>query len=290
MKKLTAEQAPQPAAFQLLTRNYINHRNIVGWQANNGSFPDEERGYGWIPSLKTRLWSNHAKIRFSYPVHELVTPSLAEIGISAQPCPIIIHHYGKLNHKTAQAKSEKYFLLGLQKLDEMKEALIPLRELAVEAGVLGRYQDAINLWQRFLEIAPCNAEAHLNLGTALFASGNIKQALISAEKSSQLNPELKESHLNRSLYEIHLGQSESAAKRLYNLLQQVPEYQAASFLHAAAVCCRDDCEKGRQAFIKIQNDTLTAEVLAIAGDELARTMTQAGRLKDAENLKKATSG
>ena len=289
LQQLTADPAPEPEAYQLVTRNYINLNNIVGWRPNNGSYPDEEQGSGWMPSLKTRLWSNDAKIRFSYPVHELVEPSLEKIGIPAQPCPIIIHHYGKLDHRKAQAKGKRYFLIGLQKLDEMKDAIIPLRELAVQAGVLERHQDAIDLWQRLLQLDPDNAEAHLNLGTALFATGKIRKALTAAEKSSQLNPKLKEGYFNRSLYEIHLGRPASATKRLQKLLQQVPEYRAARFLHAAAICCRDGVKKGRRAFHKIKDNSLTAEVMAIAGEELASTLTRVGRLKDAENVKKATS-
>jgi len=290
LQQLTANPAPEPKAYQLLTRNYINLNNIVGWRANDGSYPNEEQGCGWMPSLKTRLWSNHAKIHFSYPVHELVEPSLKEIGITAQLCPIIIHHYGKLDNLKAQAKGEKYFLLGLQKLDEIQDAMVPLRELAVQAGVLEQHQDAINLWQRFLGIAPDNAEAHLNLGTAFFATGEIEQALTAAKKSSRLNPKLKESYFNCSLYEIHLGRPKPAAKRLQKLLQQIPEYSAARFLHAAAICCRDGVKKGRRAFSKLEDVILTAEVLEIAGEELAISLEQAGRLKDAVNVKKATSG
>ena len=121
LQQLTAVPAPEPTAYQLLTRNYINLNNIVGWRANDGNYPNQEQGCGWIASLKTRLWSNHVKIRFSYPVHEVVEPSLEKLGVPTQLCPIIIHHYGKLDSRQAQAKGTKYFTLGLQKLDEMKE-------------------------------------------------------------------------------------------------------------------------------------------------------------------------
>ena len=243
LKELTSNPASDPKAYQLLTRNYITLNNIVGWRGNDGSYPKQEQGCGWIPSLKTRLWSNHAQIRFSYPVHELVEPSLKEIGIIAQACPIIIHHYGKLDNMKARAKGKKYFTLGLQKLDEMRDDIVPLRELAVQAGILERHQEAITLWQRFLELAPDNAEAHLNLGTAFFLSGKIKKALAEAKLSSQLNPKLKEAIFNCSLYEIHLGRSASAMKRLRKLLSQVSDYQAARFLLAAATCCRDGIKK-----------------------------------------------
>ncbi|MEA3333506.1 MAG: hypothetical protein U9Q58_07910, partial [Pseudomonadota bacterium] len=73
-------------------------------------------------------------------------------------------------------------------------------------------------------------------------------------------------------------------------LQRAPEYQAARFLQAAAICCRDGVKKGRRAFNEIKDDVLSAEVITIAGEELAKTLTRAGRLKNATNIKKATSG
>lgn len=213
-----------------------------------------------------------------------------EIGIIAQPCPIVIHHYGKLDNKLALTKGEKYFALGLHKLEEMKEDIVPLRELAVQAGVLARHQEAIDLWLRFLEIAPDNAEAHLNLGNAFFLTGKIKQALAEAKISSRLDPKLKEATFNCSLYEIHLGRPASAMKKLQSLIRQIPDYHAARFLFAAATCCRNGIKKGRRAFLKIEDGILSKEVLEIAGKELAKTLEQAGRIKDANNIRKATPG
>jgi len=242
-----------------------------------------------MPSVKTRLWSNHPEIRFSYPIHELVTPSLEKFDIVSQPSSVIIHHYGKLNQARADSKGEKYFLLGLKKLDDMKDCAVPLRELAIQAGILGRHEEAIDLWQRLLKIDPENAEAYLNLGTALFVTGKIKQAFKAAEKSSQLNPQLKESYFNQSLYELHLGHPGPAEKRLRKLLQYVPDYHAAKFIHAAALCCKNGIKAGRKSFNKILDNTLTKEMISIAGKELAETLVKAGRRKDAEKVKKATS-
>jgi len=289
LKKLTAAPATTPTAYQILTRNYITRNDLVGGSTNNGSYPDVERGCGWIPSIKTRLWSNNSNIRFSYPVHETVSPSLKKIGIVAQPCPIIIHHYGKLDQLQADKKGKEYFNLGLKKLEEMGGAATPLRELAIQAGILGHFKEAANLWQKLLEIDNQNAEAYLNLGTALFNLGKIKDALQAAEKSSQLNSKLKESHFNRALYELHLGRATAAAKRLKKLLQQVPDYSAAQFIHSAAICCRHGSKAGQHAFLSIKENGISAKMIEIAGTELAKTLLKAGRKKDAEKIKKATS-
>jgi len=289
LRKLTAYPAEYPTVYQLLTRNYIHRNDIIGWHTNDGSFSCEERGCGWIPSLKSRLWSNNAKIYFSYPVHEIVTPSLNDLGISPHPCPIIIHHYGKLNQLKADEKGKKYYELGLKKLDEMNSGALPLRELAIQAGILGRFAEAVDLWQRYLKLETDNAEAYLNLGTALFNQGMIKEALRAAEKSSQLAPQLKESYFNRALYELHLGRPKTAEKKLAELLKKVPEYSSAKFLYAATICCKNGVKAGSRAFHKIENKSLTCKMIEIAGEELACTLKKAGQIKDAKKLKKATT-
>jgi len=182
--------------------------------------------------------------------------------------------------------------LGLKKLKEMKNGgtVLPLRELAIQAGILKRYEEAIDLWQQVLQFDHGNnAEAHLNLGTALFATNRIKQALQSARKAIQLNPNLKEGYFNCALYELHLGHPAPAAKKLGKLLLQAPEYQAAKFMHAAALCCNSSVNQGRQAFHKLESDKLTREMINIAGKELANTLIRAGRHKYAKMIKKATS-
>jgi len=287
LRQLTTNQPTEPKAYQILTRNYINRNDIVGWRANDGSYVTEECGCGWVPSIKTRLWSNYATIQFSYPVHETVTPSLEKNNINTLACPIIIHHYGKLNQSQADKKGKKYYELGLKKLDKMSNAAMPLRELAIQAGILGRFSEAVDLWHRLLKIETNNAEAYLNLGTALFNQGKIKEALRVAEKSSQLSPELKESYFNRALYELHLGRPAAAVKKLKKLLEKVPEYNSAKFLHATALCCKNGIKAGRRAFYDIKNEMLTCEIIKIAGNELAGTLKKAGRKKDAEKLKKA---
>ena len=289
IRQLTSLPAPTLTAYQILTRNYINRNDIVGWQANNGSYSNNEQGCGWTPSIKTRLWNNQPEIRFSYPVHEVVTPSLEKLDVTPQPCPVIVHHYGKLNQPKTDAKGEKYYLIGLKKLEEMTDAVIPLRELAIQAGTLKRFDEAIDLWRRFLKLDKNNAEAWLNMGTALFSVGKIDAALAAAEKASQCEPSLKESYFNRALYELHLGRAKKAAKKSRVLIKAVPEYHAARFMHAAAVCCRDGVKKGTQAFKKITDKNLTAEMINIAGKELAGTLAIAGRNRDADKIKKATS-
>jgi len=289
---LVREPATTPVAYKLLTRNYTNLSNLVGWRANVGDYSENEAGCGWIPSLKVRLWSNHPQIRFSYPVHELVEPSLAQLGIAPQVLPVVIHHYGKLDSDTTRKKGERYFQIGWKKLEDLDEnARAPLRELAVQAGMLEKFAEAAELWQRFLKIEPENSEALLNLGTALFATGKTREAMETINKAAQINPGLKEILFNQALYELHLGRAADADKKLRHLLNNNPDYLAAHFLQAATLTCQKGNDSNHRAFQQLQerNRGFTPEVIRIAGEELARTLARAGRIEYAEAIKKATA-
>ena len=87
-------QIKDPVAFSFVTRTYVAEMNTAGWVGNDGSYPAEEAGTGWFPGEKVRLFPNDSRIRFEYPIHERVEPSLIKAGIEIRNCDIPIHHYG----------------------------------------------------------------------------------------------------------------------------------------------------------------------------------------------------
>jgi tetratricopeptide (TPR) repeat protein len=122
-------------------------------------------GSGWCPSEKVRLFPNDPRFRFQYPVHEVVGPALQRAGLEIRRCTIPIHHYGKLDMENNRTKNEAYFDIGFKKLDELHNDATALYELAVQAGELGRYHEARDLWQRYIELVPGTPIAFISLGT-----------------------------------------------------------------------------------------------------------------------------
>jgi tetratricopeptide (TPR) repeat protein len=114
LRKLVGKSAPKSVAYTIVTRNYMNRVNAVGWMPNDGKYMNEEAGYGWFPSEKVRLFPNHARIRFEYPVHEMVEPALERLGIEIRPCHIPVHHYGKLDEQNSAAKGQRYYQIGIK--------------------------------------------------------------------------------------------------------------------------------------------------------------------------------
>ena len=140
--KIVTKKPRAPVAYSITTRNYNKLANIVGWMPNDGQYPDEEAAIGWLPSEKVRLFYGKDQIRFEGAVHELVDPVLKRNGIEIKKCSIPVHHYGRLDKEKLDRKGEIYFDIGQKKLSEMGEDINALRELAIQATILEKNQQA----------------------------------------------------------------------------------------------------------------------------------------------------
>ncbi len=204
-------------AYSIATRNYTMQANTIGWVANDGKYSQEEAGGGWFPSEKVRLFRNDPRIQFEYAVHEIVDPGLTKLGIAIEKCPVPVHHYGKLSAETSDCKTEIYYNIGRKKLAEMGDNIAALRELAIQAGHLEKHQEAIELWQQFIQRTPDDAEAYVNIGTAYWHLGKYDQAVISAQKAIELAPNMKEAHFNYAISQLQLGNANDAIPVLENI-------------------------------------------------------------------------
>jgi tetratricopeptide (TPR) repeat protein len=261
-------------AYAFETRNYMVRANTIGWIANDGKYDNEEAAEGWIPSTKVRLFPNVPQIRFEYPVHEMVEPSLIRGNFVVKKGSVPIHHYGKLNQEKSDCKGEAYYLIGRKKLDEMGDDIIAIRELAIQAGLLKKWEEAIELWQRLINIRPEMAEAFVNMGTAYWHLGEYEKALSSAKKAMALAPHMNESAYNYAICELHLGNAEQAVSVLEELLVRSPEYLPAQFMLTAAYCCDGNKRKGLNGFMKLRK-TNTGSYIAISCHELAKGLISA---------------
>jgi tetratricopeptide (TPR) repeat protein len=274
LRQIVEEPAARKAAYSIQTRNYTYHANTLAWRANDGSYPDEEQGVGWFPSDKVRLFPNHAGVRFSFPVHELVEPVLKELGIPIRSCPIPVHHYGKLKEAKTLEKTRGYRVLGEKKLGSLPTDAAALRELAIQSSHLNRHAEAMELWQKYLELEPQSAEAYLNLGSACWQLGRYTEARKHAQCAQRFKPSMKEASFNRGLAELMLGKAAAAARILERLLKKDPGYLPAGFTLAAAYACCGKTGKALAALQPIQSTALGAH-LAESFYELAK------RLRDA---------
>jgi tetratricopeptide (TPR) repeat protein len=284
-KALLQKANGRPMGFSVVTRNYTHRANTVGVVFNDGGYPDEEAGLGWFPSEKVRLFKNDSAIRFRYPVHEIVEPSLERAGISIEPFDIPIHHYGKLDEALNIRKAEAYYRIGRAKLHELGDCPPALRELAVQAGNLEKFEEAIELWQQVIALTPDMAEAHVNLGTALWNLHNYPDALRAAQTAVDLDPDLKEARFNCAMNLLLLARVVEAIGILQHLIAVEPQYLPARFLLGVALCCYGRREEGRDIFAAIQQQ-LPALSLQVSLREMADRLHAAGCSDYANQLMK----
>ena len=214
-------------AYAFETRNYSHQTNAVGWQPNLGEYEKFEAGLGWFSSVKVRLFINQPGIRFHFPVHERVEPSLRASVIKTVLCPVPVHHYGPLNESRNRQKALAYFQLGYMKLDLLGNDFSAIRELAVQAGQLERWTEAVELWQRLLALDPDYQEALINMAGAYWQMADYHQALLWAIRAVEANGNLKEAWYNVAICRLLLGQIDDAVPILDRLSKINPSYTAA---------------------------------------------------------------
>jgi GT2 family glycosyltransferase/Flp pilus assembly protein TadD len=285
-RKLLQRSKSISTGYIFNTRNYTWDVNQMGWQANDGKYA-EEAGAGWTPSEKVRLFPRDHRIRFEFPVHELVEPSLKRCGMAMQRCAIPVHHYGKLDRQQCSDKEEAYYLIGKKKLAETGDDPVALRELAIQAEVLGKHAEAIDLWERFIVLQPANAAAYVNMGIVHSHTGNFEAVRDTAEKALALAPQLKEAHYNYALAQLRLGCTEDAVRVLEKLLKRNMDYPPAEFLLAAAYCCEGKKTSGRQLLERLRQSVIGPSLDGRCV-ELARGFVESGRSDFACSLLEAT--
>ncbi len=233
-----------PFAYSLVTRNYSTDSVYEGWTANSGEYPDEEAGTGWFPSPKVRLLLNDERFRFENPIHELLEPSLRRAHVDIKPCDVVIHHYGQADPDRGQAKAEMYYLIGKKKLETDGNQEAALRELAVQARAIGKYDESIELWNRYLMVKPDHYLPYFNMSGCYFEKEDFDKAFQAARRSFELNSGSKEAVQCYAVTSLFCGNGNEAVKSLENLLQTISLYPTGKMTLAAAHCVTGMEEKG----------------------------------------------
>lgn len=273
---------PAGAAYDIVTRNYMFTINLEKWRPNDGRYPNDEAGAGWTPSNKVRLFPNLTGIRFENPVHEMVDLSIVSRNIPILHTDIPVHHYGYLDKERQKRKGEEYYLLGKKKLEQSGgNDFRALCELAVQAGGIGRYQEAVELWERVLAINPSYPLALFNLGYALLQMGRFHESRNSSAKAMELDPGLFEAVNNFAICEICVGSTDTALHVLKASLEKRPDDANTLVMLAVAHICSGEKESAVTLFRSLsEKNVYFAEFV----NEASRKLCQAGKAAYAKEL------
>jgi tetratricopeptide (TPR) repeat protein len=202
--------------------------NTIEWTANDGSYMKEEAGTGWFPGDKVRLFPRDDRVRFEFPVHERIEPSLIRAGIKIQRCAIPVHHYGKLDIEKSTERAELYFELGKKRLAEQGgQDIMAMYDLAVQASEIRRYEEALEYLRKVIQAKPEFARAYLSMGNAYFNLRKYEDAAAVYGKAAELDPDLRDALLLRGTCLIYAGKAGKAIPVLEDLLRRNPSYLTA---------------------------------------------------------------
>jgi TolB-like protein/DNA-binding winged helix-turn-helix (wHTH) protein/Flp pilus assembly protein TadD len=91
-----------------------------------------------------------------------------------------------------------------------------LRERAQLARVLGRVDEAIDLYKQAIALDPLQANFHLALGYELYIGGRYQEALDALQRAQDLNPQLSSLHLARGQILLSEGRLQEARAEMEN--------------------------------------------------------------------------
>jgi glycosyltransferase involved in cell wall biosynthesis len=274
LKRLLNHKQSLQCGYSVVTRNYTALCNLIDWTANDGTYFAEEAGTGWTPSEKVRIFPKRPGLRFDYPVHEVIRPSLEREGIKIRNCSIPVHHYGQLNQMSASRKGASYYQIGIRKLDQLGKNPMAIQELAVQAGNLGRWEEAVDLWHNLLALEPDNARAYVNLSTTYDQLGRYNDARSAALRAVDLDIDVKEAHFNIARAELHLGRAAEAAAYLKPLVVKNRDYYAAQFTLGCALICDDRMQEGLDIISRLKTTSLWPAI-AYSFEEIAQSLLNA---------------
>ena len=285
LRLLIGKGAPSPAAYSIVTRNYILNESVIGWTPNDGRYP-EQPDYGWMESAKVRLFPRAKKIFFTNPVHEVVEASLAQAGIPVFNCNVIVHHYGKLDRDREARKDQEYYLLGKAKYENNPGDVKSINELARQAHLIGKYEEAKNLWLKLLGIleadphAPGFAEIarvtegdplsdiRTQLAAAYLGLNQFDEALAEARKAMSAPQKPAGEVYVHAVAEIIAGSPDNALKELEGVLEKNPSYAPGLYLKAVINCLKGERETAGKLFLTLrqkQFDLLTPRINHLIG-------------------------
>ena len=233
--------------FIFTIRNYTEDRHLMGWR------PSDIAAYtGYVPAKQARLFRNKPFIRFSYPVHETLMPSIEGKGLDVKEIQdIAIHNHDytdqlehfynilkglkqnypddlKITYDLALAHLRKGHLGSakslfseiVQRMPSYKNALTNLATIVLREG---DHYNAAKLFLKAIDNDPKDINAYHNMGQLLWKKGDHEKAEFFFKKA--LTIEHKEPRLIAALAKVYRsqGRDDEARSLIERGLRMLPK-------------------------------------------------------------------
>lgn len=169
-------------------------RNLVeGARDKAYFFVLDDQGYEQVSCLQLRLFPNLPGAQFEMPVHEQVSPSLAQLGLEMVPTEIRVEHTGYTSPEVVGAKKQRYLGIMERWLEAHPEDYMERSHVALTYYSTDRLEEAERAYRFIVEESRCYAErnwviyttALLFLGRTYLKMGELEKAreqMLKAEK------------------------------------------------------------------------------------------------------------
>lgn len=125
----------------------------------------DDRGYEPVRCLQMRLFPNLPGVKFTMPIHEQVTPSLAEMGVTCEITDIRVEHYGYSSPEVVTEKQNRYLRIMQSWLEKHPDDYIVRSHAAMTYYIQGKLDEAMVLYQQILDEGQAHKDRNLVIET-----------------------------------------------------------------------------------------------------------------------------
>jgi len=163
---------PVTVAYQVDTRNYTNASQLLGWELNDGRYPEGARWRGFVASAKVRLFKNGLGLKFRGIVHEMVDYEVEERKLPGDKAAFSIVHFMEDTTQWGLHRKRQFHLrLCERKVELDRSDGQAWWELGIAQYLLGLYAQAIFSVKRGLELGIKKPDRYFTLGMIYKAMG-----------------------------------------------------------------------------------------------------------------------
>lgn len=247
------ESADNQVAWSVTTRNYTNRVESEGWHANDGGYPLQEQGDGWYPSRKVRLFPASERINFRGEIHEMVEADLKSCGVPIRQAEFVVHHYGELADADRRVKQLRYYEMGKRKLAEHPGDAAARVELAIQAGELHIYNEALEQWDYLLKSGHLTRDVYFNRGYVLMGLNRFHEASEMASNVLKMDPDHKESKYNWGVCLLNTARPELALDMVKASFAAHSNYPLLKALLCVLYLCTGEVESAMLIFEELKS-------------------------------------
>ena len=196
----------------------------------------------------------------------------------------LLQEVDRLKRELALVKSDVRQEQKKEYVEKIKQLeAIDLFEQGYSSSVSGDYTDAVESFDKAIEINPQLTAAYNNRGVAYASMGNYNLALSDYNKVIILNPSYAPAYLNRGIAFFNLGNYSQAMQDYNRAIRLDANYVEAYFQRGALNTFTGDYRKALDDFNKtIRLNPSRADAYRNRGDEYSRFGRQQDAMKDYE--------